>query len=158
MTEFERGLVKAFNRFFEENTVNGIAYRRKQHRFSSQFCDVLVDSEHPQYYLAIENKSLKTDASNKLYFSQHFSESEDGHQVERISDFVERSGRRGYLAVELKRGRGKQRKAYMIPWTALRRRYDSDAVGIPIDNLDRFYEIDRSSADYSISTIFGHTT
>ncbi len=158
MTEFERELVKAFNRFFDENGVNGIAYRRKQHRFSSQFCDVLVDSEHPQYYLAIENKSIKTAAANKLYFSQHFSESDNGHQVDRISDFVKRSGRRGYLAVELKRGRGKPRKAYMIPWDALQRRYESNAVGIPITDLDRFYEIDRSSADYSISTIFGHAT
>jgi Holliday junction resolvase len=157
MTEFERELVKAFNRFFDENGVDGIAYRRKQHRFSSQFCDVLVDSKHPRFYLAIENKSIKTSASNKLYFSQHFSESDDGHQVDRISNFVERSGRRGYLAVELKRGRGKQRKGFMIPWDALRRRYEDDAVGIPIEDLDRFYEIDRSSADYSIGTIFGES-
>lgn len=155
MTEFERELVKAFNRFFEDNGVDGIAYRRKQHRFSSQFCDILVDSEDPAYYLAIENKSIKTSASNKLYFSQHFSESDKGHQVDRITDFVERSGRRGYLAVELKRGRGRQRRAFMIPWRALRRRYEEDAVGIPIDDLERFHEIDRQSADYDIAAIFG---
>lgn len=155
MTEFERELVKAFNRFFADNGVDGIAYRRKQHRFSSQFVDVLVDSGRPEYYLAIENKSVKTSAANKLYFTQHFSESEDGHQVDRITDFVKRSGRRGYLAVELKRGRGKPRKAYMIPWRALRRRYDAGEVGIPLEDLDRFYEIDRDSADYNIGAIFG---
>lgn len=155
MTEFERELVKAFNRFFEENGVNGIAYRRKQHRFSSQFVDVLVDSADPAYYLAIENKSVKTSSSNKLYFSQHFSESDDGHQVDRISDFVERSGRRGYLAVEMKRGRGKPRRAFLVPWRALKRRYDAGEVGIPLDDLERFYEIDRSSADYSIGRVFG---
>ncbi|MDY6761782.1 MAG: hypothetical protein SVY41_01915, partial [Candidatus Nanohaloarchaea archaeon] len=69
MTEFERELVNAFNRYFEESNERGIAYRRKQHRFSSQFVDVLVDSIRPEFYLAIENKSISTSATNKLYFS-----------------------------------------------------------------------------------------
>ncbi|MFB6147254.1 MAG: hypothetical protein ABEJ66_00060 [Candidatus Nanohaloarchaea archaeon] len=65
MTEFERELVNAFNDFFEEEDIDGIAHRKKQHRFSSQLCDVLVDSEHEMFYLAIENKSVKEDSTNK---------------------------------------------------------------------------------------------
>lgn len=153
MTEFERELVKAFNRFFEENNERGIAYRRKQHRFSSQFVDVLVDSIRPEFYLAIENKSISTSATNKLYFSQHFSESEDGHQVDRIDDFLRRSGRKGFLAVEVKRGRGRQRKAFLIPWKRLKERYDAGDPGISIEELEDFSELERVSESYNVGPI-----
>ena len=151
MTDFERALVNSFNRFFEEEGINGIAHRKKQHRFSSQLCDVLVDSRHEMFYLAIENKSVKTSSTNKLYFSQHFSQSDEGHQVERITDFVERSGRAGFLAVELKRGRGKSRKAYMVPWKAVIRAYNADETGLHIDEIKDYPEILRDSEDYSVA-------
>lgn len=153
MTDFERALVNSFNRFFEDEEIEGIAHRKKQHRFSSQLCDVLVDSPHDMFYLAIENKSVKTSSTNKLYFSQHFSTSDGGHQVARISDFLDRSGRQGYLAVELKRGRGRSRKAYMVPWSLVRERYEEGETGIHIDELDDYPEIMRSSEDYSIAEI-----
>ncbi|MCJ7450493.1 MAG: hypothetical protein MUP58_02025 [Candidatus Nanohaloarchaeota archaeon QJJ-9] len=153
MTDFERELVKAFNRFFEENHIDGIAYRRKQHRFSSQFCDLLVDSDHPDYYMAIENKSLKTSKNNTLYFSQHFSEANDKHQVERITDFVEKSGRKGFLAVELRRGRGKSRKAFLVPWKVVDRKYETEAVGLPIEKIKEFPEIKRNGENYNIEKL-----
>ena len=148
MTDFERALVNSFNEFFREEGLKGIAHRKKQHRFSSQLCDVLVDSPHETFYLAIENKSVKVSSTNKLYFSQHFSRSENGHQVERISDFVERSGRNGYLAVELKRGRGKPRKAFMVPWGEVRRWY-REASGIPLEALSEYPEVSRVHGEYS---------
>ncbi|MFB6265561.1 MAG: hypothetical protein ABEI07_00580 [Candidatus Nanohaloarchaea archaeon] len=154
MTEFERELVKAFNRYFEESDEEGIAYRRKQHRFSSQFVDILVDSIRPEFYLAIENKSVSTSATNKLYFSQHFSESEDGHQVDRISRFLRKSGRKGFLAVEVKRGRGKQRKAFFVPWKKLNERYENGEAGIGIDELESFLEIERVSDRYDVEPVF----
>lgn len=154
MTEFERELVKAFNRYFEDSEENGIAYRRKQHRFSSQFVDVLVDSIRPEFYLAIENKSISTSATNKLYFSQHFSESEDGHQVERISRFLRKSGRKGFLAVEVKRGRGHQRKAYLIPWKDLKQKYDAGEAGVPVDDLEGYIPLQRVSDYYTVAPVF----
>jgi Holliday junction resolvase len=150
MTDFERALVNSFNEFFEEESIEGIAHRKKQHRFSSQLCDVLVDSPHEAFYLAIENKSVKTDSTNKLYFSQHFSQSNGGHQVERISDFIDRSGRKGFLAVEFKRGRGKARKAYMVPWKELRKVYRRDEAGMHLDDIRGFPEIFRDSEDYNL--------
>ncbi|MFB6292164.1 MAG: hypothetical protein ABEI58_02105 [Candidatus Nanohaloarchaea archaeon] len=153
MTEFERELVNAFNDFFEEEDIDGIAHRKKQHRFSSQLCDVLVDSPHEMFYLAIENKSVKTSSTNKLYFSQHFSSSKNGHQVERISEFLDRSGRKGLLAVELKRGRGRPREAYLVPWTEIRRRYENDEAGMHIDEIKEHPEILRSGENYSIAEI-----
>lgn len=151
MTDFERALVNSFNEFFKQEEIKGIAHRKKQHRFSSQLCDVLVDSKHDTFYLAIENKSVKTSSTNKLYFSQHFSESKGGHQIERITDFLNRSGRRGYLAVEFKRGRGKARKAYMVPWDALLEYYDSDEAGMPLEEIQGYNEIFRDSESYDLT-------
>lgn len=154
MTEHERALVNAYNRFFEsdDNNFDGIAYRQKQSRFTSQLCDVTVDSEYPCLYQAIECKSIKEKKNNKLYFSQHFSESEQGHQVERISDFIDRSGRAGYLALELKRGRGRQRKAYLIKWPIVRDFYEDGKVGLRLDNLpEHGYELKRDGSEYVIT-------
>lgn len=153
MTDFERALVNAFNRFFEEEQIDGIAHRKKQHRFSSQLCDVLVDSEHDMFYLAVENKSVKTSSTNKLYFSQHFSESDGGHQVDRITDFLERSGRTGFLAVELKRGVGRPRKAFMVPWSDLLELYRSEEAGMSIDTIKQYPEILRDSQEYSVAEL-----
>ncbi len=153
MTEFERELVNAFNNFFEEEDINGIAHRKKQHRFSSQLCDVLVDSEHDMFYLAIENKSIKESSTGKLYFSQHFSESDKGHQVDRISDFLDRSGRKGLLAVEIKRGRGRPREAFVVPWEVVRRRYEAGEAGLSLEEIRDHPEILRSSESYSVVDI-----
>lgn len=150
MTDFERALVNSFNDYFEDEDMQGIAHRKKQHRFSSQLCDVLVDSPHETFYLAIENKSIKESSTNKLYFSQHFSVSDGGHQIERITDFLNRSGRTGFLAVEIKRGRGKARQAYMVPWNYLLEVYESDEAGVPIEDIRNFPEIFRDSARYDL--------
>lgn len=150
MTDFERALVNSFNEFFAEESIQGIAHRKKQHRFSSQLCDVLVDSPHETFYLAIENKSIKTSSTNKLYFSQHFSDTDEGHQVERITDFVNRSGRKGYLAVELKRGRGRSRKAFMVPWRDVVERYGSKP-GFSVEELSQYPEVTRISGEYDFA-------
>ena len=150
MTDFERALVNSFNSFFQNEEIEGIAHRKKQHRFSSQLCDVLVDSPHESFYLAIENKSVKTDSTNKLYFSTPFSESEKGHQVDRISDFIDRSGRKGYLAVEFRRGRGRSRKAYMVPWEDLRDTYESGEPGMSLERITEYPELFREKEDYDL--------
>lgn len=153
MTDFERALVNAFNRHFDDTGIKGIAYRRKQHRFSSQFVDVLVDSMQPQFYLAIENKSIKTESSNKLYFSQHFSESQDGHQVDRISEFLNLSGRNGYLAVELRNGRGTPREAYLLPWHAIRQPYEDGEPGVPLEAIRDHPTITRDGEQYDVASV-----
>lgn len=147
MTDFERALVNSFNDFFSEENIEGIAHRKKQHRFSSQLCDVLVDSPHEMFYLAIENKSVKASSTNKLYFSQHFSDN-GRHQVDRISEFIDRSGRKGYLAVELKRGRGRPKKAYMVPWKEVRDSFENGEAGLSLEQLQQHPEIRREGGEY----------
>ncbi|WP_243684341.1 hypothetical protein [Methanosarcina barkeri] len=123
MTEFEHMLVNSFNTYIEENGIRAISYRLKQHRFTPQFLDVLVDSLNPDLYLGIECKSISVDkGANALYFSQHFTVDKNGiHQIERISNYLNKSGRRGFLAVELRLGTGHGREAYMIPWNELKK-------------------------------------
>lgn len=114
MSDFEREIVHCLNRFFKTHHVQGFAYRLKQHKFTSQYVDVLVDSLNPSYYLSIECKSI---IDKKLYFSQHFhSDKKNVHQVDAISDFLTKTGRIGFLAVEFRQGPGKPSEAFLIPW------------------------------------------
>ncbi len=153
MTEFERKLVQSFNTFFEKENIRGIAHRLKQHRFTPQFLDVLVDSLDPDYYLGIECKSISVEkGACALYFTQHFTIDKNGaHQIDRISDFLRRSGRSGYLAVELRMGSGMARKAYMVPWKELKRLYhDEDTVKLSIEDIRSHPEIVREGEQYII--------
>jgi len=155
MTEFERLLVRSFNAFIEENGIRAISYRLKQHRFTSQFLDVLVDSLNPDYYMGIECKSISVDkGANALYFSQHFTVDKKGvHQIERISDYLNKSGRKGYLAVELRFGMGKGREAYMIPWEELKKRFLDEKLKFTVQEIREFPEIKREGKNYRIEPL-----
>ncbi len=153
MTEFERKIVQSFNFFFEKENIRGIAHRVKQHRFTPQFLDVLVDSLDPDYYLGIECKSISVEkGASALYFTQHFTMDKNGtHQIDRISDFLRKSGRSGYLAVELRMGSGSARKAYMIPWKELKQRFhDENTVKLTLEEINSYPEIIREGEQYVI--------
>lgn len=120
----ENGLVRAYNRLFDNKGIDGIAYRRVQAKYSSQFLDIMVDTANPQLPdIAIEHKSYKTKSSNKLYFSQHFSDNtednflESTHQVERVQEFCKKAGYKPFLAVEVRRGPGRSIRLFIIPWS-----------------------------------------
>ncbi|HDR73480.1 MAG TPA: Holliday junction resolvase [Methanoculleus sp.] len=132
MSDFERDIVHCFNTFLSGGAMRGFAYRLKQSKFNSQYVDVLVDSLDPRLYLAVECKSIR---GKKLYFSQHFHEDKHCvHQVDAISAFLEKTGRRGYLAVEFRSGPGKAKEAYLLPWAEVRRLY-GEAPGIAIEEF-----------------------
>lgn len=152
MTEFEHVLVNSFNLYIEENGIRAISYRLKQHRFTPQFLDVLVDSLNPDLYLGIECKSISVDkGANALYFSQHFTVDRNGiHQIERISDYLNKSGRRGFLAVELRMGPGHGREAYMIPWNDLEEKYLAQDLKLTLQEIRSFPEIKREGKDYRV--------
>jgi hypothetical protein len=152
MTEFEHMLVNSFNTYIKENGIRAISYRLKQHRFTPQFLDVLVDSLNPDLYLGIECKSISVDkGANALYFSQHFTVDKKGiHQIERISDYLNKSGRKGFLAVELRLGTGHGREAYMVPWEALKEKYLTQNLKLTLYEIRSFPEIKRDGKDYII--------
>ncbi|CAD7774771.1 hypothetical protein AIOGIFDO_01656 [Candidatus Methanoperedenaceae archaeon GB37] len=150
MNDFEHTLKKSFNEFFIENNIRGICHRLKQSPFETQLVDLLVDSLDPDYYLAIECKSIDATKTNALYFTQHFTIDRNNlHQVARISDFLYRSGRRGLLAVELRLGSGRKKNAYMIPWREVVERFNN-GVGFTIDEIQEYAIIQRKKGLYVI--------
>ena len=108
---------------------------------------MLVDSSHEDYYLGIECKSISA-KTGALYFTQHFGTD----QIERIDDFLRKSGRKGILAVELRYGKGKPIRAHIIKWTDLKKRYLADGVGFTVEELIRFPQIKRIGGSYVIDT------
>jgi hypothetical protein len=141
----ESDLVQAFNDYFERNGLKGLAYRRKQHRFSSQFLDIIVNSADCGH-LAVEHKSFKTESSNKLYFSQHFSEDtsegtlQQGHQIDRVEEFRRRSGLDTYLIVEIRKGAGIPKQCFALGWERVHGLFElwKDDAGPPGFDLEWF--------------------
>ncbi len=127
MPNFENDLCKAINQSFKGK---GIAYRRKQAKYTSQEFDILID--HPDKYIAIECKSVNFKKTKKLYFSQHFS----NNQIERESEFLDKSGRDGFLAIELRRGRGKSRKYIIKEWSLIEYLIEEEMKGFELDAPD----------------------
>ena len=140
---FEGDFVNEMNSNTEDGNPDYYVYRRKQHRFSSQDIDVLVDSNDPDYYCGVECKSKQVDVKKmnkdnneseaKIYFSQAFSVDKDGnHQIETITDFLNKTGRRGILAIAYRRGRGRKVHYYALPWEKVVELFEDDEYsGIP---------------------------
>ncbi|UEC42237.1 MAG: hypothetical protein METHAR1v1_460009 [Methanothrix sp.] len=150
MPDFEWELVAAINRFFESEGIRGVAYRLKQSRYTSQVVDLLVDSPRPGYYLAIECKSLDARKAKTLYYSQHFSLASGVHQIDRLDRFIEVSGRRGALAVELRQGPGKPKAAHLIPWKTVVEGFRSESPGIPVEAIEAIPPLGRENGAYRI--------
>jgi Holliday junction resolvase len=150
MSDFEREIVHCMNRFFKTHHVQGFAYRLKQHKFSSQYVDVLVDSLSPSYYLAIECKSI---LDKKIYFSQHFHSDKNGtHQMDAITDFLKKTGRSGYLAIEFRFGAGKANEAYLIPWPTVLDHFLHNR-GIGLDDARHGIRLGRSREGYLLERL-----
>jgi hypothetical protein len=166
--DFERNLSNAFNDYFKENRMDysrgmplGIAFRDTQHKYADQKLDIFVDNP----YLGIECKKVKLSSSKKLYFSQHFSEKKvDGkeekvHQVKAISDYLYRSGRKGFLAIRVSNGRGSPAEGYIIDWGYVKTLYyDSDEAGIDLRELEEMaenrgdiFKVPRPGSDWKIT-------
>jgi len=153
MGDFEWALTTALNRYFEANGIKAIAYRLKQSRFVSQFIDILVDSSVPEYYLAIECKSIDARKTKCLYFKQHFSHAGGGHQLERETEFIDRSGRKGILAVELRKGGGCPKTAHLMPWGAVYEGFKTGSVGINLEQIEANPALERGGGAYEISRL-----
>jgi len=145
MSDFERDIVQSFNRFFEKERIRGFAYRLKQHKYSAQYIDVLVDSLDPRYYLALECKSIR---GKKLYFTQHFHTDKNKiHQIDAISSFLTKTGRSGYLAIEFRFGSGKTREAYLMPWHQVQKFY-TGTQGVSMEEFRHCLSLKRSQEGY----------
>ena len=150
MSDFEREIVHCLNRFFTTHHIQGFAYRLKQSRFTSPCVDVLADSLNPAYHISVECKSI---IDKKLYFSQHFhADKNKVHQVDAISDFIAKTGRIGYLAVEFRQGPGRACEGFLIPWPVVVERYQT-GKGISIDDARACIVLSRSKDGYLLESL-----
>jgi len=113
--DFEWTMVQSLNSFFKSGDRTGKAYRLKQTRYQSQFLDILVDSKDTRYYLGIECKSINAVKYKKLYWATYFSQAGGVHQLDRIAKFLHETGRKGFLAVELRNGPGHKERPICCP-------------------------------------------
>lgn len=151
MSDFERDVAHCINAFLDAHQIRGFAYRLKQSKFNTQYVDLLVDSLDPRYYLAIECKSIR---GKKLYFSQHFHEDRNNiHQVDAITEFLEKTGRRGFLAVEFRSGPGRPKEAYFLSWDKVRQNYGRQP-GISIEEFRDGVLLSRCSDRYVLDRLY----
>jgi len=153
MPDFEWALTHALNAFFEKDGIAAIAYRLKQSPFAAQFMDILVDSKTPEYYLAIECKSLDARKTKSLYFRRYFSQAAGDHQLSRETEFITRSGRQGILAVELRRGAGKPRTAHLVPWGQIYQSFSEGKSGLSLRDIEINPPLERERGVYMISRL-----
>jgi hypothetical protein len=90
----------------------------------------------------------------KEHFKSHFTTDKKGiHQVDRISEFLEKSGSRGFLAVELRMGGGHSRQAYLVPWAVVQKQYQ-EAIKIPVELIKRHIQLQRRGKTYNIKHLY----
>lgn len=154
--DFEQVMVNSLKKFCKDHGIRAVVRRDIQAKYHHQDCDIKVDSGNERFYMGIECKSVHVgEKEKKIYFSQHFTTDNNGlHQVKRISDYLFCSGRRGYLAVELRFGKGKPRKAYLLPWYYVKQAYQ-EGKGILFTDIQRFPEMKRTNGYYILlNTMF----
>jgi len=98
----------------------------------------------------VECKSLQ---GKKVYFTQHFhADKNNVHQVDGISAFMQKTGRRGYLAVEFRPGPGKANEAYLVPWERVVRAYGA-CPGISLEECREEIPLQRSREGYTLLSL-----
>lgn len=150
MTDFEREIVNCLNRFFKTKQVQGFAFRPKPQKSATPCADVLADSSVPGYNLSIKCKSI---IDKKLYFSQHFQASKQTvNPVDTISEFLAKTGRTGYLAIEFRQEPGKASEAFLVPWMTVVEHFRKNQ-GISIDDARNSIEFGRSRDGYILKDL-----
>jgi hypothetical protein len=141
---FEAQLVNLINDYFAAVKSPGISYRLKEGHWATQFIDVLVDSKNHAHYLAIECKSISVNKTSKFYFSGWSVDKKGRHQVDRISDFIQKGQRFGILAAQLRQGKGQRNEIYLIPWHHVKAAYDAGVKGIdPADLPGKYPKLEK---------------
>ncbi len=150
MSDFEREMVNCLNRFFAAHHIQGYASRPPRRRMAGLSMDVLADSPDPSYSIGIKCRSI---SDRKLYFSQHFPVERDNvHQVDAISDYLHKTGRTGYLAVEFRQGLERPGQAFLVPWPVVVGHF-RDSNGISLEDARSCIVLSWSKEGYRIESL-----
>ena len=133
--KFESILVKSLQTATEESGVRALVYKYPMTKYQMQGFDVYVDSPVSSWYRAYECKSLDFTEPAPLYFSSHFHVSKGVHQLDYESSILAKSGRSGYLAVELRRKKSSDRSVSLIPFDEVMRIRARGNKSLPVKYL-----------------------
>lgn len=147
-SQFEQQLVKAFNELYGRERIAALCYRLPQIRFNRQGFDIYSDSTLYEWYFAIECKSIDASKTDKLYFTQHFHHSEGVHQIQFENDIICKSGRIGFLAVELRNNDGLRHSCFLVPWSRVWFHYQRDDVGLEQEEVTYCTELEWYKGGY----------
>jgi Holliday junction resolvase len=148
-SKFETQVVHAFQQFCDSTDIKAVAYRYRQLLWHGQFTDIAVDSPDKRFYLGIECKTIQF---KKLYFRSNF----HNGQIGNMNEFLLRSGRTGFLAIEL-RHRGTKSEAFIVPWDYVIEKIDNGDTGISRDDLVSYeyaYQFERVKEGYMLPPEF----
>ena len=145
-TTTERRIVQLLNDHYETNDIDAYAHRLKMGGYTEQHLDVLSLSANPRYYLGIEAKSAVNKDSNGrpftiLYFSRYFHNAKGGHQVTRTTEYLTKCGLNGYMAFELRAGRGSKNHIYFVPFEVVNECYNKGRSGLTLEEIVEYPDI-----------------
>ena len=149
-TTFELQLLKALTNRIAADGVEAVALRWPLTKWAHQPIDIIVDSEDIDYYLAIECKSIKRSNKNGLYFSGQFTQKAFSDQFIEEADYITRSGRRGFCAVEIWGSAGNT--CHVIPWGDLWAIYAGGFPGLTPSQIAEYPGPERKNGGYFISS------
>jgi hypothetical protein len=149
---FENEIVNALNFFYIKNQIKAQAYRLYQAEFSpGQHCDIVSDSANSKYYLALECKTMNSSKYKTFNFKSRTSQTDDGiHQFEREFKFAERTGRRGFLLIELRMGAGKPKMCYFIPMKDAFETRQSGKKSYKLSEIQSYPSLSREKGKYVV--------
>ena len=146
-TTTERRIVQILNDHYDANDIGAYAHRLKMGGYSPQHLDVLSLSSNPRYYLGIECKSaLNKDINGRpftiLYFSRYFTTAADGtSQVARTTEYLTKCGLTGYMAFELRAGRGSKNHIYFVPFDVVDECYNEGRSGLSLEEIVEYPDV-----------------
>lgn len=152
--DFERSMVHAFNDYAELCGKKLVAYRHIQMRFQPQLWDVLVDSRDNEFYLALECKSINPETVDKLYFKKAFNWHKGECQIVRESDWLNRSGRNGFLVVELRRAKTYGTSAFFVPWRVVSHAFKSGKPAVEQEQITFCPSLKKRGGKYTMDDDF----
>jgi len=146
-TTTERRIVQLLNDHYDTNEIDAYAHRLKMGGYSPQHLDVLSLSSNQRYYLGIECKSaLNKDINGReftiLYFSRYFHKDSGGvSQVTSTTEYLTKCGLTGYMAFELRGGRGSKNHIYFVPFEVVDECYNEGRSGMTIEEIAEYPDI-----------------
>ena len=146
-TTTERRIVQILNEHYDANDIEAYAHRLKMGGYSPQHLDVLSLSANSRYYLGIECKSaLNKDINGRpftiLYFSRYFTTAADGtSQVARTTEYLTKCGLTGYMAFELRAGRGSKNHIYFVPFEVVDECYTKGRSGLTLEEIVEYPDV-----------------